>query len=81
MVVTIGKITRAGQITLPKRIRERGAFAHAKAVAVEERGNEIVITPLQSPHVEGEHLPIVESAMRDWLDAANDDLFSLPDSA
>ena len=81
MVVTIGKITRAGQITLPKRIRESWAFAHANAVAVEERGNEIIITAIRSLRAEEEHLPVVEHAMRDWLDAANDDLFSLPDSA
>ncbi|OGG60597.1 hypothetical protein A3C86_04875 [Candidatus Kaiserbacteria bacterium RIFCSPHIGHO2_02_FULL_49_16] len=81
MVVTIGKITRAGQITLPKRIRERGAFALARAVTVEERGNEVIITPIRPLRTEEEHLPVVEHTMRDWLDAANDDLFDLPDKS
>ena len=81
MSVTISKITRAGQITLPKRIRSRGVFANAKAVSFEERGSEIVIKPLQvhsAREVKNDHLSVVEYTMHDWLDSAHDDLFEIP---
>lgn len=65
-----------------RRIHLRGgAFLHAKAVSVEERGNEVIITPIRALRAEEEHLPIAQYSMRDWLDAENDDLFSLPDGA
>lgn len=82
MATTISKITRAGQITLPKKIRSGRAFAHAKAVLFEERGSEVVIMPLQAQsarETKSDHLSVVEHTMRDWLDSAHDDLFEIPD--
>ena len=80
MTTTISKITRAGQITLPKKIRSGRAFAHAKAVMFEELGSEVVITPMRAgkSSVESDHLAFVEYTMRDWLDPENDNLFKLP---
>lgn len=80
MSITISKITRAGQITLPKKIRSGRAFAHAKAVMFEERGSEIVITPMRAgkSSAENDHLAFAEYTMRDWLDPENDNLFKLP---
>lgn len=81
MSVTISKITRAGQITLPKKIRSGKTFAHAKAVLFEERGSEVVIKPLRTQderETKSDHLSVVEYTMRDWLDSAHDDLFEIP---
>ena len=81
MSVTISKITRAGQITLPKKIRSGRAFAHAKAVVFEERGSEVVVKPLnvqKIQHTTNDHWPIIVHTMRDWLDEVNDDLVKLP---
>lgn len=81
MTVAVSKITRAGQITLPKKIRSGKAFALAQAVLFEDRGDEIVIRPLharEADDMKRDHLPYVEFTMRDWLDRANDDLFEIP---
>lgn len=80
MTVTVSKITRAGQITLPKRIRSGKAFAHAKAVLFVDRGNEVIIKPLQEREtgdIKRDYLPFAEYTTRDWLDSANDDLFAI----
>ena len=80
-MATISKITRAGQITLPKKIRTGRAFTHAKAVVFEERGEEVVIKPLKSDSSFGtnmDHWPFVVHTMQNWLDEENDDLFELP---
>ncbi|MDO8514310.1 MAG: AbrB/MazE/SpoVT family DNA-binding domain-containing protein [bacterium] len=81
MLTTISKITRAGQITLPKIIRDSKAFVGARAVLFEERGDEeVVIRPLRAKSARGDkndHLSIVEHTMRDWLDEVNDDLFNV----
>jgi len=77
----ISKITRAGQITLPKKIRTGRLFAHAKAVIIEERSDEVVVKPLRSDHelpLNMDHWPFVVYTMRDWLDEENDDLLKLP---
>ena len=77
----ISKITRAGQITIPKKIRTGRVFSHAKAVTFEERGDEVVVKPLRSDHelpLNMDHWPFVEYTMRDWLDPVNDDLFKMP---
>jgi len=79
---SISKITRAGQITLPKKIRTGRAFSQATAVVIEERAGEVVIKPLQSdvklpPNMD--HWPFVIYTMRNWLDEENDDLLKLPD--
>lgn len=82
MSITISKITRAGQITLPKKIRDNRAFAGAQAVSFEARGDEeIVIRPLRAQkkqRTSTDHWPIVAHTMRDWLDEAHDDLVKLP---
>ena len=59
---------------------QREGFAHAKAVMFEERGSEVVITPMRAgkSSVESDHLAFVEYTMRDWLDPENDNLFKLP---
>ncbi|MBI4093607.1 AbrB/MazE/SpoVT family DNA-binding domain-containing protein [Candidatus Kaiserbacteria bacterium] len=77
MFVAISKITRGGQITLPKKIRARRAFADVRAVVFEERGEEIVLKPLRASPARDlarDHLPIAEYTMREWLDDAHDDL-------
>lgn len=83
MSVTISKITRAGQITLPKKLRTK-AFAGASAVVFEDRGKEVVIKPVHVQKIKAEedvdnwYMPLVEHTMRDWLDSENDNLFKLP---
>jgi len=80
MSITISKITRAGQVTLPKKLRDK-AFADATAVVFEERGKEVVIRPVQIRKKQVNdnwHMPLVEYTMRDWLDPENDNLFELP---
>ena len=82
MAITISKITRAGQITLPKRIRD-AAFAGASAVLFEERGREIIVKPLEikkerSTSDGNDHWPIVAHTMQHWLDEENDNLIALP---
>jgi len=79
MTITISKITRAGQITLPKKIRTSRAFARSKAVMFEERGDEVIVRPL-APDVRpaNDHWPVVVHSMQDWLDEVNDDLLELP---
>jgi len=82
-MISISKITRAGQITLPKKIRTNRTFQHSTAVFFEERANEVVIRPLKSGFALGEnmnHWPFVEHTMRDWLDPVNDDLFKMPEN-
>jgi len=77
-MVSISKITRGGQITLPIKIRTSRAFQNSTAVMFEERKNEIVIRPLKSEPASKDsmdHWPFVEHTMRDWLDSVNDDLF------
>ncbi len=79
MTITISKITRAGQITLPKKIRTSRAFARSTAVTFEECGNEVIIRPLKTEaRPASNHWPIVVHTMRDWLDEVNDDLIELP---
>ena len=81
MTITISKITRAGQITLPKRIRMSKAFAGVQAVVFEDSGDQLIVKPLKSPKKQEfarDHLPFVEYTMRDWLDPVNDDLFKIP---
>ena len=81
MTIAISKITRAGQITLPKKIRTNRAFADSTAVVFEDRGSEIIIKPLVTPEIQNisrDHLPFVEYTMRDWLDPVNDNLFKIP---
>ena len=81
MVKVISKITRAGQITLPKKIRSGRVFARASAVEFEERNNEVVIKPLlthDAARTTNDHWPIVVHTMRDWLDEAHDDLVKFP---
>lgn len=81
---SISKITRAGQITLPKKIRTGRVFSKATAVVIEERKNEVVIKPLilqieaPSENIAGDHLPFVGHTMRGWLDPENDNLFKIP---
>ena len=81
MTITISKITRAGQVTLPKKLRDK-VFAGARAVVFEERGTEIIVKPVEIAKEEKRvgdwHMPLVEYTMRDWLDPENDDLFELP---
>ena len=80
MTLTISKITRAGQITLPKKLRTK-AFADATAVVFEERGKEVVIKPLQvkKGHARNmDHWPLVMYTNQSWLDPENDDLIELP---
>lgn len=79
MASTISKITRAGQITLPKKIRGT-TFADATAVVFEERGTEVVIKPLraQKTRSANDHMAFVEYTMLGWLDPENDNLFKLP---
>ena len=80
-MTSISKITRAGQITLPKKIRTSSAFQHSTAVVFEERADEIVIKPLKSFATLGDtmdHWPFIEYTMRDWLNPENDDLFEIP---
>ena len=81
MASAISKITRGGQITLPKKIRTRKAFANVHAVVFEDRGEEIVLRPLRTSgnqEFARDHLPFVEHTMRDWLDPVNDNLFKMP---
>lgn len=83
MTITISKITRAGQITLPKKLRTK-AFAGASAVVFEDRGREVIIKPVHVQKiktVKGDdnwYMPLVEHTMRDWLDSENDNLFKMP---
>ena len=80
MSIAISKITRAGQITLPKKIRN-AAFAGASAVVFEERGKEVVIKPLQVKKEYArnmDHWPLVVHTNQSWLDPENDDLIELP---
>jgi len=83
MTITISKITRVGQITLPKKIRGGRAFVGAHAVTFEDRGNEVVVRPLRHEKAypakkRHDHLSVVEHTMRDWSDTAHDDLFEVP---
>jgi AbrB family looped-hinge helix DNA binding protein len=79
MTIAISKITRAGQITLPKKIRTSRAFAQSTAVTFEERGSEVVVRPLKAEaNHPNDHWPIVVHTMQDWLDPVNDDLIELP---
>lgn len=84
MAITISKITRVGQITLPKKIRSGRAFVGVSAVTFEDRGNEIVVRPLRHEKTHpvkkrNDHLSVVERTMRGWSDKAHDDLFEVPE--
>jgi len=78
MTTAISKITRAGQITLPKNIRSRGDFARARAVEFVETNGTLVLRPvLAASPILDEDAAVINHTMREWLDAEHDDLFIL----
>ncbi len=75
--VSLGKITERGQITLPKRLRERGAFAGARAVVFIERDGRLLIEPVKTTTKtkREDYSDIVDATLADWSNPVHDDLF------
>ena len=76
---SISKVTERGQITLPKHLRESGAFAGARAVMFIERGDSLIIEPVKvrSATQNSEHLTLLDATMAAWADPINDNLFDV----
>ena len=73
----ISKITRGGQVTLPKSIRATRHFSDAHAVEFIQKNDMVVVRPIKttSDKDRSAQKKILDYTMREWADTAHDDLF------
>lgn len=72
------KITRNGQITLPKKLRIKNNIEEGQIILFSEEENKIILQPIPMKHQEtDDHLKVLESGLQDWADPIHDDLFEI----
>lgn len=70
------KITRNGQITVPKKIREQRNWRVGEVIKFEDKPDGVFLESISNDQEELAYLDLLNVQMSDWADPINDDLFA-----
>ena len=66
----LAKVTSKGQITIPKKIRDRLGLHRGDSVGLEVNGDRVVLTKV--PPRDAAHLKALEGTLSEWLTEADE---------
>lgn len=69
----LAKVSSKGQMTIPKKIRDRLGLRRGDVVALELDGHRVLLTKVPSGDVA--HLKALESTLSEWLTDADEDAY------
>lgn len=76
MIAVASKVTRNGQVTIPKKLREKQQLKEGSVVFFVEEAGQLVLKTAVEKSEDQDYLHFLDKQMAEWLDPVNDDLVS-----